>query len=105
MSEFPAKPITPKEAVEIKRETYPKAVFEAFNLLLSQGKNGDKEIEILREYVVAQMILNGLNREDIYRKGWLNVVDLYEAAGWKVKTITSTEDDASIIAFCFTPNQ
>ncbi len=66
-----------------KQKTFPDAVLESFNELLTQKFNGTPVI-IKQDDVLALMIRKGLNREEIFEKGWLDVEGAYRAAGWKV---------------------
>lgn len=104
MSERPAKPLTPKEAIELKRQNTPRAVFDAFNQLLSQGKSGNSKIVFSDKQVVALMEQKGLSPQEIYNRGWLNIEDLYEEAGWNVTRSGSDSDDA-ITHYTFTPKK
>ena len=104
MSERPAKPMTPKEAIELKRQTTPKVVFDAFNQLLAQGKRGDSKIIFSDREVVALLIKKGISPQEIYNNGWLNIEDLYEEAGWKV-TRSGSDSDNAITHFTFTPKK
>lgn len=76
-------PISPKEVADKKMEMFPDAVFEAFNEMIVQNA-GIGEITVKQDDVVALMVKKGLDRNEIYKNGWLDVEDVYRKAGWKV---------------------
>ena len=39
---------------------------------------------VKQDDVVALMVQKGLDRQEIFDKGWLNVEDIYRKAGWRV---------------------
>jgi hypothetical protein len=78
------RPIKPSEVAKGKIATFPDAVFEAFNELISVGfTNGS--VTIKQDEVVKLMEEKGLNHLDIFDNGWLNVEEAYEAEGWEVE--------------------
>src|SRR3989338_5420223 len=77
-------PIRPDEVAKEQSITFPDAVFESFNALILQNfVNGYATIK--QEDVVTLMVDKGLVVNDIFKKGWLNVEEAYQQAGWKVK--------------------
>ena len=76
-------PVSPEGLNQLKREMMPPEVFEVFNRLL-----GEKAINgyasLYQAEVVEGLIESGLERNDIFRKGWLNIESLYEENGWEV---------------------
>jgi hypothetical protein len=83
MSSERIQPIKPKEVADYKRENFPNEVFEAFNELIVENA-GPGEIVVKQKDVVKRMVDKGLNRDEIYKKGWLDIEDVYRKAGWKV---------------------
>lgn len=78
-------PITPDEAKARKETDIPDEVIEAFNeLLIKNHSIGTNSIAIGQDEVVALIVKKGLNRSDIFDKHWLDVEDVYRAAGWIV---------------------
>ena len=77
------KPISPMEVESEKRKNFPREVFEAFNELIVENA-GSGEITVKQKDVVARMVKKGLNANEIFKKGWLDVEDVYRKAGWKV---------------------
>lgn len=76
-------PVSPEGITQLKREMLPSEVFETFNRLLGE-KAVDGYATIMQEEVVTELTEHGLERNDIFRKGWLNIEALYEEAGWDV---------------------
>jgi hypothetical protein len=80
-----AGPITPKEAQVAHTGSIPEVVFDVFNKLLSERWTAGK-IVIKQDEVVAELEdALGLDRKDVFDKGWLDIETLYEKAGWEVK--------------------
>lgn len=78
------KPLAPQEVVEAKRELIPDVVIETFNTLLAErATNG--YATIYQDEVVAQLEEQGLVRQDIYARHWLDVEPLYRESGWEVE--------------------
>lgn len=75
------KPITPKEAA--KNKTVPEAVIEAFNLLIAENMSGNCAV-VFQNDVVKLLEKKGYDRSEIFDKSYLDIENLYEAAGWKV---------------------
>lgn len=78
------RPIKPSEVGERKASNFPGEVFEAFNEMIA-AKFSDREATFTQKEVVALMVQKGLNGDEIFKKGWLDVEEAYEAAGWKVE--------------------
>jgi|SRR3989338_165418 len=77
------KPIRPNEVGKLRENGIPDAAFEAFNELITKNFTGSSAI-IKTKDVVKLMIEKGLNQNDIYDNGWLDVENVYRAAGWNV---------------------
>ena len=86
------RPIKPGEVVSKKKEGFPDAVLEAFNELLAEKYDGDSAWFEQKE-VVARMVKKGLKRNAIFDKGWLDIEEVYESAGWKVSYDESYEEN------------
>jgi len=78
------RPIKPRDIAAEKKKTFPNAVLNSFNELIAQKYNGTSAT-IKQDDVVALMIRKGLDREEIFEKGWLDVEDIYRSAGWVVE--------------------
>lgn len=80
---MPAQPLKPEEVTELKEKTIPDVVFETFNELIVQNIcNGYSTFK--QKDVVALLVKRGLNREEIFAKGWLDIEDIYRKVGWTV---------------------
>jgi len=77
------KPIKPGEVAKKKEHDFPDTVFEAFNEMIAENYSG-RTATFRQEDVVALMVKKGLGRTDIYKKGWLDIEDIYDKAGWEV---------------------
>ena len=80
------KAITPDQVAEKKREAIPDVIFEIFNELIVENyrENGSQAVFRQRE-VINRMRVKGINVDEAFEKGWLDVEPIYAAAGWKVE--------------------
>jgi len=62
----------------------PEKVFDAFNKLIAQKFNGIVSV-IYQEEIVKALVDLGMDRIEIFDKGFLNIEDHYRRAGWVVK--------------------
>ena len=78
-------PLTPAEVVAYKRDiTMPGAVIAIFNELIA-CRYLDGRAVVRQDEVVTKMRELGMNVDDVYKNGWLDVEDIYRAAGWNVE--------------------
>lgn len=74
-------PIRPEEVAEAFH--VPDEVISVFNDLITEGcVNG--QVTVMQKDVVKRLVDMGVSRKDIFDKGWLNVEQLFEQAGWEV---------------------
>lgn len=78
------RPIRPSDVATEKKRTFPDAVLASFNELIAQKWSGSSAT-ITLDGVVALMVKKGLKRKEISEKHWLDVEDVYRAAGWSVE--------------------
>jgi hypothetical protein len=78
------KAITPKQASEYKKNTIPAKVIEVFNELINENMSHN-QANVRQDEVVNRLVHRGLNRTEIFDRGWLDIESIYEKAGWKVK--------------------
>lgn len=81
------KPISPSEIAEKKKEIIPDFVIEAWNKAIAQKWSNNKSY-IDQDYIVEQIILSSpteIDRTTVFDEKWLDIEDIYEAEGWKVK--------------------
>lgn len=84
MSAERVRPISPDEVAGRKIQVFPDAVFEAFNELIVENDCGGRSI-VRQKDVVKLMENKGLNSAEIYKRGWLNIEEVYRKAHWSVK--------------------
>ncbi|MFA5933232.1 MAG: hypothetical protein WCV81_03125 [Microgenomates group bacterium] len=78
------RPISPEEVAKKKIETFPDAVIESFNELIVENDDGRRDIIVKQKDAVKLMESKGLNSAEIYKRGWLNIEEMYRKANWKV---------------------
>jgi hypothetical protein len=80
---MPVKPITPREATSGAH--IPDIVIETVNDYL-RARGGASRIVLHQDELVTRLVdEKGLNRKEIFDKGWLNFEDLFRKSGWKVE--------------------
>ena len=77
-------PINPEEIGAAKRAQFPSAVFDAFNAEIAAKFSGGSA-RVLQKDVVARLEAAGMDRREVFDKGYLNVEEAYRAEGWKVE--------------------
>jgi len=90
MSNAFAKAIKPSEVADLKKNLLPGYVLEAFNQCIAAGYDGVSS-KVYQGEVVARILMlavmagdDGLTRDDIYKRKFLDVEPIFEAEGWKV---------------------
>ncbi len=76
-------PVSPVEAAELHKIQIPEEVFSAFNSLIAE-KLRSGYARVLQKDVLALLEDQGMDRNEIFEKHWLDVEDSYREAGWKV---------------------
>lgn len=80
---IPVQPISPEEVTQLQKEQFPPEVIETFNVLIAENMvNGEATVK--QKDAVARMVLDGLEKAMIYKKGWLNIEEMYREVGWSV---------------------
>ena len=77
-------PISPQEVNGLKEELIPNVVFDTFNQLISREIDSLGKAVVYQDVVVKMLEESGLNRNEIYRRKWLDVEPCYRDAGWDV---------------------
>lgn len=84
------KPLSPKEAFE-KYDHMPDKVIETWNKLILKNRSGRTSIVKQNDAVEA---LRGamsdehqdlISRQEVFDEGWLEIEEVFRAAGWKVE--------------------
>ncbi|HET8688481.1 MAG TPA: hypothetical protein VFM18_17860 [Methanosarcina sp.] len=89
------KPIRPSEVAVKKMQQFPDFVIEAFNQLIAENYNDgarsavvkqDDAVKRILELATSSFVsdLTPVTRDTVYDKGWLNIEEIFKAAGWKV---------------------
>lgn len=84
------KPIRPAEVVKLKAEIMPDGVIEAFNELIAKNWDG-RSATVKQDEALAAVLKKmravepGLKREDVFKRHWLDVEDIFRASGWRVE--------------------
>lgn len=95
-----AKPVKPSEVANLKSNMMPDAVLEAFNELIAENY-GKSSATVYTKDAVARMVAKGLNEKEIFKKGWLDVEDIYRKAGWTVTYDSPGWDESYDAHFVF----
>lgn len=94
------RPIKPSEVAKTKIEVFPDEVIEAFNELIAQNFSGNYARFTVKD-VVSLMTTKGLKPNEIMKNGWLNVEEVYQAQGWKVRYESPDRDQNFAAYFIF----
>jgi hypothetical protein len=80
-----AKPIKPGEMTAVKKATLPEAVIECWNQIIVDNWNG--RMATVKQDAIVTILASRLNisRDAVYKKGYVDIEDIYRAEGWKVK--------------------
>jgi len=78
------RPITPSEVAGLQKELLPPEVLESFNRFIGENLL-EGYAEVRQDDVVNDLVARGINRAEIFSRGWLNVEDIYREAGWNVE--------------------
>ena len=91
------KPIAPSDVVSQKQSDFPPEVIERWNRLIAANYSGSRAVVKQGDAVDAllqvlsqspdKFLPQGatFDRSTIYDLGWLEIEDIYRAAGWKVE--------------------
>lgn len=77
-------PLKPSEVVAKKKILLPDDVIEVWNNILAQECNS-KYTTIYQDDVVKALVAKGYSRQEIHKKKYLDIEDIYREAGWKVE--------------------
>lgn len=78
------KPITPAEVIKKTGTGFPDSVFESFNELIRDFRNGS--VTVAQDEVLKMISARtGLNRQTVCDNGWLDIEGAYRIAGWVVE--------------------
>lgn len=77
-------PLKPEEIGAAKKAAFPAAVFDAFNAEIAANFSGGSA-RVKQDDVVARLVEGGMDRAEVFAKGYLNVEETYRDEGWKVE--------------------
>ncbi len=78
------KAINPSEVVAARKASLPDVVIEVFNKLIAKNFNGHSA-SVYQSEVMKCLAAERLKSSEIFKKGWLDVEDIYREQGWEVK--------------------
>lgn len=78
-------PVRPEDVSKGNVKNFPPGVIEAFNELIRENFLGSGSATFKQDEVVARIKKKGIDEKEAFKKGWLDVEDLYRLAGWAVE--------------------
>lgn len=80
-----SKPITPKELIAARIQSFPSVVFDAFNAAIGDAWDGN--CAVVKQGRVALTIADELSIPvgEVYKRLYMDIEPFYRKAGWKVK--------------------
>ncbi len=93
-------PIRPEDIVDNKIELFPDAIFATFNTLITQKFSAGVST-VMQDDVVSMLKEVGLDIDEVYKKGWLNVEEVYRASGWEVNYVRPGYNETGKSYFVF----
>lgn len=78
------KPISPDEVVDQKKKDIPDIVMETWNSNIARNYTSGSSTIGLTDIKDALCAVTGKTRNEIYKLGYLDIEDVYRAAGWSV---------------------
>jgi hypothetical protein len=80
------KPITPQEASQQRQTQIPDFVIDCFNKLIAKNYRNGRARVIQNEVMLEILATDAdLTRQTVFDNGWLDVEEVYRAAGWRVE--------------------
>lgn len=100
-------PIKPSQVVKKKKDGIPDYVIESFNELIAKHFDGSsstiKQDEVMS--VILSKMPEGSKRQDVYDNNWLDVEDIFRAAGWQVTYDKPGYNESYPATFEFSPKR
>jgi methanogenic corrinoid protein MtbC1 len=113
------KAVTPNEVAQLKGELFPPHVLQAFNeLIATEFTDRSRTVTIFQEDIIQRIaermfpemeqmepeqkegVVNTV-KSDIFKNGWLNVEEVYRAAGWNVNYTKPAYNETGRAYFSF----
>ena len=79
------KPLRPNQVVKAKAQSFPDGVIKAFNDLIVANWDGRKAVILLGDAVKEIALKMNVERTEVTKNRWLDIEDVFRAAGWNVK--------------------
>lgn len=82
------RPLSPSEIKKTHKESIPNYVWDAFNELLSERTGASNYCYIKQDEAINRIMSKapeGVTRQMLFDKGWLDIEDGYRQQGWKVE--------------------
>lgn len=96
------KPITPKEVGAKKAEVLPPDVIDEWNKAIATAWDG-ASAEVVQDDIVAALAKRmNVDREQVFERGWVEVEEMYRAAGWRVSYDKPAYNESYPATFTFT---
>lgn len=96
------KPITPGDIASTKLATFPEKVVECWNKLIAKHHDGRSSTVSQGEAVRELAKVMGCTMQHAFTEGWLDIEELYRAAGWKVEYDRPAYNENYEATFTFT---
>lgn len=77
-------PISPDNLGDYQIDAFPDYVFEAFNSLIAANWAGNSATVYQDDVIKLILDTSGIERKEVFSKGYLNVEEAYRSQGWKV---------------------
>lgn len=97
------KPISPMEAVSIKAASLPDDVIDEWNKAIAEAFQGNSATVVQAEMATRLAKRMGVDRNVVFDRHWLDVEDMYRAAGWHVEYDKPGYNESYKAFFTFTP--
>lgn len=81
---MPKGPITPDEVMDLKKDSLPQEVFDAFNHLIAKTWDGHSAVVKQKEAAALIASKTESTTDQVYKNHWLDVEEVYRTSGWIV---------------------
>lgn len=78
------KPITPGEIAAIKTHDLHDEIIAAWNILIGEHFRGGRSVVSQEDAITALRKATGAHRPTVFSRGWLEIEEVFSAAGWHV---------------------
>lgn len=78
-------PIRPDEVLDLQQKLLPDEVIKAWNLLIAENFRGSTAVIYQDDAITRLEVHMDCSRDTVFKKGYLEIEDIYRKAGWTVK--------------------